>query len=182
MFQISKGNSQYHKIFKEISKEEQLIQSESVTITHPKCCMREKTRPKNLNYTLILLFWSVCSVKQSAHSYNVQLISFFPPVHQVTPVLCRKTSSTKDGCLSPTTGSASTPKCLAKTPRYWCSHVYVSTSAESNAPCCEMWKLLPTWWCYFGSDRHSRDVGRSDQEDQNRHSGAKCSGDRNCKW
>lgn len=40
------------------------------------------------------------------------------PVRQVTPVLCRRTSSTKDECSSLTTGSASTPKCLAKTQRY----------------------------------------------------------------
>lgn len=51
MFQISKGNSQYHKIFKEISKDEQLVQSESVTITLPKCCTREKIRAKNANST-----------------------------------------------------------------------------------------------------------------------------------
>lgn len=33
-------------------------------------------------------------------------------------MLFRKTSSTKDACLSPTTGSASTPRCLEKIPRY----------------------------------------------------------------
>lgn len=34
LFQLSKSNCQYHKIFKEISKEEQLRQSESRMITY----------------------------------------------------------------------------------------------------------------------------------------------------
>lgn len=33
LFQLSKSNSQYHKIFKEISKEEQLRQSKSMITT-----------------------------------------------------------------------------------------------------------------------------------------------------
>ncbi len=36
VFQLSKSNSQYHKIFKEISKEEQLRQSKSICITTPR--------------------------------------------------------------------------------------------------------------------------------------------------
>lgn len=85
------------------------------------------------------LFWLVCCVKQSVESYNVQLKRFsgffFPPLGQVTPVLCRKTSSTRDACLSPTTGSASTPKCLAKTPRYWWYWWYW---------CCCPWSMVQT--------------------------------------
>lgn len=44
VFQLSKGNCQYHKIFKEISKEEQLKQSKSdatIHLLHLKYWMRD---------------------------------------------------------------------------------------------------------------------------------------------
>lgn len=39
-------------------------------------------------------------------------------LHQATPAPCRETFYIRGNCLSPTTGSVSTPKSLAKTPRY----------------------------------------------------------------
>lgn len=81
VFQISKGNSQYHKIFKELSKEEQLIQSESVMITHLKCWLRGKIRAKNVNYILtspilVCLFCKTVSA-QLQRAVN-EFLFFFP--------------------------------------------------------------------------------------------------------
>lgn len=61
----------------------------------------------------------------SPNTFKKEVFCSFPsatwcslPVCQVTPALCRKTSSTRAECSYLTTGSASTPRCLAKTQRY----------------------------------------------------------------
>lgn len=72
----------------------------------------------------------------AVHAVHAGNACFRLPVCQVTPARCRKTSSTKDGCSSPTTGSASTPKCSAKTPRW-------RRSLEN---------LNPPWFCCFPPD------------------------------
>lgn len=85
MFQISKGNSQYHKIFKEISKEEQLVQSESAMIKRPKCSMRKKIRAKNVNYTgtssILLFFFLRKTVSAQRQSAADEIFPLFVRLH-----------------------------------------------------------------------------------------------------
>lgn len=82
VFQISKGNSQYHKIFKELSKEEQLIQSESVMISHLKCWLRGKIRAKNVNYILTspILVCLFCKTVSAQLQCAVNEFLFFCPL------------------------------------------------------------------------------------------------------
>lgn len=89
--QLSKTNAQYHKLFKEVSKDELLRQSESTSVL---LC-----RP-----AMVPLRFRSLTVGVAAR--------------QATRAPCRETSCTRGRCSSPTTGSASTPKSSARTPRF----------------------------------------------------------------
>lgn len=94
-FQLSKTNTQFHKLFKEVSKDEQLKQSKFHLLLSGK---------KQRNVTVLM--WK-CN-------------------QQVTLVPSREIFCIRASCLSLITGSASTPKSLAKIPRY----VTVNSSEE----------------------------------------------------
>lgn len=90
--QPSKTNAQYHKLFKEVGKDEPLRQSQSSSFTP----LLPRTPP----------------------AARFPLANRERRGRQATRAPCRETSCTRARCSSPTTGSASTPKSSAKTPRF----------------------------------------------------------------